>query len=69
MNVYYTTDFTGRWPVGTCAIIVADDEDSARSLLAAELERIGLRQDATNLLLELLDTSTAKARVLLDGNY
>lgn len=43
--IFVCTDFKGRWPVGTAAVIEAEDERTARRLLADELERAGLVQD------------------------
>ena len=66
MNVYYSNDFTGIWPVGTAAIVVAESEEEARKLLDRKLGDIGLVFDGT---LVLVDDTVAEAIVLRDGNY
>lgn len=69
MNVYITTNFTGHWPVGTAAVVIAKDKGHARRQLAPELERRGLEQDMSKIEFEKLDTNEYGAHVLLDGNY
>lgn len=66
MNVYTSNDFTGMWPVGASAVVVADTIEEAFHLLHKELEHHGLKFDGT---LRLLATDQPHVVVLQDGNY
>jgi len=66
MKVFYSNDFTGIWPVGTSAVVVAPDEENANRMLSDELGRIGMRFDGT---LVEIDVGKQHAIVLQDGNY
>ncbi len=65
MGVWTCNDFTGHWPVGTAAVVVAKNRDEAERLLAAELTARGLG-GAFNL--EPLP-SGPYVRILADGDY
>jgi hypothetical protein len=68
----YTVEFTGYWPVGACAIVVAKDRGHAKRLLEADLAERGLTQTEEPLKVEdfkLVDTSTAHVEILNDGDY
>jgi hypothetical protein len=67
MLVYLCTDHDGFWPVGVSSVIVARDEDHARLLLNNELTKRGLK--VTPYTLQPLDTKTAHALILRDGDY
>jgi hypothetical protein len=71
MRLFTCTDFTGHWPVGTAAIVLAADEDAARELLRALLAESGLGRQNENEPLKLteIDINTANAIILNDGNY
>lgn len=66
-KVWMSVGFQGFWPVGTAAIVVAQDEDQARELLRQELTRIGLAQN--DFTVEEVDLKHPRALVLNDGNY
>ena len=42
MKVFVCTDFEGHWPVGTSAVIVAENEEQARQQLIEGLKQEGL---------------------------
>jgi hypothetical protein len=69
-RVFYCTDFEGVWPVGTCAIVVADSADLAALLLRGDLKRRGLDQekDWKPEMIEV-DTDISGSIVILDGEY
>lgn len=67
MRVFVCNDFTGFWPVGTAAVVVADNEVAARGLLGAALREKGLN-DPRFTLVEI-DTGAAGAFILRDGGY
>lgn len=69
MNVYTCNNFKGHWPVGSAAVVVAEDSDQARMLLNTELKLRGLKQDVDKLKLVRLRTLTEKVRILCDGDY
>lgn len=68
MKVFYCTDHDGHWPVGVASIVVAPNEETARSALAHRLNELGLKGDEAFTLTEL-DTTKAQILVLRDGDY
>jgi hypothetical protein len=68
MKVFVERTFTGFWPVGTAAVIVADTKQRAEELLRDALAARGLTPDQ-RLQLEELETAMEQAIVLRDGNY
>ncbi|MEE9386368.1 MAG: hypothetical protein V3V08_23385 [Nannocystaceae bacterium] len=68
MRIYVCTDFTGHYPVGVSAVIVAESEGEAVNVLESELIRIGLEQSDPVTVVEL-DTAVSSAHILCDGNY
>ena len=74
MKIYTCDDFEGHYPVGAAAVVVAPDRPAARVLLARALTERGLpyrgtRGQGAEPTLTELDTTTAAAFVLVDGNY
>lgn len=69
MNVYYNSVFTGHYPVGTCAIVVAEDRKTASEILNQNLVSLGLKGDAQEIDMIKVDQETAHAIVVLDGDY
>lgn len=69
MNVYTANDWRGHYPVGAAAVIVAETHEQAKVLLEARLAAEGLAQDVPLDEIYPLDMSTARAFVLVDGNY
>jgi hypothetical protein len=65
MKVFYSNDFEGMWPVGTAAVVVAEDEQDAKLLLGAEIKWTNNR-DFT---VQELDLSERKAVILNNGDY
>jgi hypothetical protein len=68
LNVYTCTDHAGHWPAGVASVVVAETEDMARDLLAAELKTHGL-DETKPFTLRRINTAHPKAFVLLDGDY
>ena len=67
MKVFVCNTFEGHYPVGTAAVIVAENEAQARELLIADLK-------ARNLFVSDFDvwelhTGSPAAYVLQDGDY
>jgi hypothetical protein len=67
MKVFYSTDFEGFYPVGTAAIVIASNEEEARTLLDAEIKKHGLPD--TDYTLHKVSKGRAKALIIVDGNY
>jgi len=68
MNVYYNTTFTGHYPVGSAAIVVAPDQHTAADILNDHLMVMGLKGDAEPNYMILVDTTTEAACILVDGD-
>ena len=68
LRLFTTTDFTGHWPVGVSAVIVARDHAQAVEVMSAALLKEGLepRQSFT---MKEIDLSTAQAHILQNGDY
>lgn len=69
MNVYTCTDFSGHWPVGTAAVIVAPNIKMARDKLHEVLKANGLAQDVATCTLHKLSLTQAGCVILNDGDY
>lgn len=69
-NKIYTASFTGHYPVGTAAVIVARDIEHARELLAKQMEAHELKpSDAYEATITRLAIHKPKCTILCDGNY
>jgi len=68
MKVFYCIDFTGVWPTGTCALVVAPTAEEARKMLAKELTSYGLKLEESDTLAEV-DLSQPRVEILLNGDY
>ncbi len=72
MKLFYSTDHAGHWPVGVASIVVAENEDDARRLLAEALAAEGLRAQSSRddgFTLHEIDLSKGHAIVLNNGDY
>lgn len=69
MRIWCCTDHETHWPVGGASIVVAETEADARRLLTEALAREGLKQLPDEMTLREIDTSTAHAVVLANGDY
>ena len=69
MKVWTNNEFTGHWPVGTAAVVVADTAQQAAELLAAELAKEGLTDPVTEDQFKQLKTDSPLVRVLHNGDY
>ncbi len=66
MNVYTCKGFTGHYPVGTSAVVIANDENDAKTLLERKLAEIGLPQEVE---VTEIDKRWSQVIILNDGNY
>lgn len=69
MPVYTNNEFIGRWPVGSAAVVTADNPERAAELLAAELTRIGLRQTVKVADMKPFESTQESVAILCDGDY
>lgn len=70
MRVFYCNDFTGHWPVGTAAVIVAKDAGEAETLLRLALEADGLAERNTGeIRINELKTEAPSVILLCNGVY
>lgn len=69
MKVFAHITFEGFYPVGTAAVVVANDAAQAAQLLSDELKSIRLGQEIKADEFIEIDTDTPSALVLRDGDY
>jgi hypothetical protein len=67
MYVFTCNDFEGFYPVGTAAVVVANNEEEAKKMLIDELDKRGLPQ--TDPTLTFVHTLSPSVHILCDGNY
>ena len=69
MNVYTHCEFRGHYPVGTSAVVVAQNKVAAAPLLEAQLIKEGLNQPINPDDFEEIDLNNKRAYVLINGDY
>lgn len=74
MKIFYNKTFTGHYPVGTSAIVIADDSMIAAKLLSDELSKQGLSQaiepaSMVRIINISLRSNKEQVIILNDGNY
>lgn len=69
MNVYTCTSFTGHYPVGTAAVVVARSRIEAARALENALTAHGLTQTIDPTKMTIIDPHHQNVRILNDGNY
>lgn len=69
MKVFTNNTFTGYFPVGGAAVVVADSSQEAVDYLNEKLVSMGLEGDVKQEDMIELDTSSEDVVILLDGNY
>lgn len=69
-KVFAFTGFRGHWPVGTAALVIAEDINEAARMLSDELTDLGLQQVINIKEAVEVNPEVGKAvRILVDGNY
>lgn len=68
MKIFYCT-FSGYYPVGASAIIVAPDKSSAEALMTLQLDEMKLLHQNKTVELKELDSSHMAVHILTDGDY
>lgn len=69
MKVYTNTTFTGHYPVGTAAVVIARGPTDAAKALNAELVKIGLPGDALPKDMKVINCLKSRVTILRDGDY
>jgi hypothetical protein len=70
LRVFSCTDFTGYYPVGSAAIVMAMNSEDAATMLNRDLRSIGLPGDASpENMIPFPDENDRLVRILNDGNY
>jgi hypothetical protein len=69
MKVFTISGFKGKWPVGTMAIVVAENAEEAAHELAHELALRGLFEFPGASDFVEVDTTTAGVKDIKDGDY
>lgn len=70
MKIFTCTNFIGHWPVGSAALVIANDRVQAEFMLKQKLQTIGLgpKNDDHNLLMVEVDFLPS-VHILADGEY
>lgn len=70
MKVWTNNKFTGHYPVGTAAVVLAENAEAAAFYLALELEKWGLKaEDSKPEDFKEIPQKLGQVRILCDGNY
>lgn len=69
LKLYTNTEFAEHWPVGTAAIVLAENTSEAKDILQLELAKIGLPQDVEEE--DFVEHNISKEQVIIlrDVNY
>lgn len=68
MKTFYAK-FKGYYPVGACAVVVADDKAVAKQMLEDTLLAKGLQQSIPIEEIEEFDPTKPQVYIVLDGEY
>ena len=69
MKVYMNNTFSGHYPVGSAAVVVAENKQSAAAMLSEILTRNGLSQEVTPSSMMEVDLNKPNTYLLADGEY
>lgn len=70
MKVFTCTTFKGFWPVGSAAVVLAEDQSDAARSLNVKLKAHGLEGDAEPQdMIEFPADQKESIRILCDGEY
>jgi hypothetical protein len=68
MKIFVNTTFTGFYPVGTAAVVVAENKEQAAEILSASLKELHLEPVTAEDMIQI-STKNPGAFILCDGNY
>lgn len=69
IKIWTNTEFDGYFPVGTAAVVIAEDAASAADMLNFILRNSGLEGDAETKDMVEFDLVIGNVSILCDGNY
>jgi len=69
MKVYMNNTFSGYYPVGSAAVVVAENRQSAAALLSEILKRVDLSQEVAPESMMEVDLNKTNAYLLAVGEY
>lgn len=69
MKVFYNDSFRGYYPVGSSAVLIADNQTEAAELLKLKLEQMGLKQNIDPSDIYEIDVMEKGVLILCDGDY
>lgn len=69
MKLFVNNSFTGHYPTGTAAVVVAPSRSRASEILKARLAKIGLPQEVDAKDMREVNLSGEQCEILYDGNY
>lgn len=69
IKVWTNTKFSGHWPVGVAAVVIAVNEEEAAVILNSRLKEGGLKGDAEASDMRRLLMANGNCAILCDGNY
>ncbi len=69
MKVFSCNEFTGHYPVGASAVVIAENIEEAVAALQAKLTKVGLKQDIVPEQLDEINLNQPQVIILQDGQY
>lgn len=69
MKVFYNNNFSGHWPVGTSAVIVASNQEEAKRMLEDQLSTEGLKQECDIDDFVEINSDAQSVIILQNGDY
>ena len=69
MKVFTNKTFDGFYPVGSAAVVIADNKEEAAGRLSHQLNHMGMLQSINPDDMIEVNVDSAKVIILCDGNY
>lgn len=69
MKTFVNNSFTGRYPTGAAAVVVAPSRSRTAEILKARLAKIGLPQEVNAKDMREVKTASEQCEILYDGDY
>jgi hypothetical protein len=68
LRLFATNDFRGHYPVGSAAVVIAENMEEARVALSSELAKGGLKLRADDKVVEI-DLTVPSVWIMNNGDY
>ena len=65
----FVIEFNGYWPVGACAVVVAESKEQAIEMMIEKLKTMNLTEGNDELSITEIDITVPRVTVIFDGNY